>query len=108
MAQIQAFIGNALGGKSHGGKALPAHKRFTPVDFLPHFARPEGFEDEPLLPPHVCWMFLEAADNGGLSRASWVVQAILLSDDLERITKVAEEYGALLEEEKNGLAAVMG
>lgn len=95
MAQLQAFIGNALGGKDRSGKALPAWKSFAATDFLPFFARPEGFEIQNLLPPHICSLIIAALDEGDLSGASWVIQAIELDDSIDRVQKVAEEFDRL-------------
>lgn len=98
-AHLMSFIGNALGGKSTGGKKLPRWKMFSPTDFLPFFARPEGFQGEDLLPPHLCSLLMRAAGSGELGQASWVIQAIELNDSIERISQVAEEFDALDNEE---------
>lgn len=99
MAHLMAFIGNALGGKSSGGKKMPKWKVFSPPEFLPFFAKPEGFDFDELLPPHLCSLLMRAIESGELAQASWVVQAIDLNDSIDRISQVAEEFDQLEAEE---------
>ena len=100
LAQLQAFMGNALGGRERGGKKLPSWKTFVTPDFLPFFARPEGFEVQNLLPPHICSLIMQALDSGELSGASWVVHAIELDDSIERVQQVADEFDKMVSEQE--------
>ena len=108
LAQIQAFVGNALGGKSSGGKSLPSWKVFQPQEFLPGYARPEGFEMEELMPPHICALLESALEAGLLKGASWVVQMVDLHDSLDRVLKVGEEYNRVKAEEEEAAAGAVG
>lgn len=101
VAQLMAFVGNALGGKGGGGKRLDKDKRFSAPEMLPWFAlTPELREllrPDLLLEPTHCLALVQALEGGDLKGASWVLQVIELEDDMERIREVAEKYGELEE-----------
>jgi hypothetical protein len=73
LAQLTAFVGNAMGGKGDGSKAVDKTKLFSPMDFLPEYARPEGFTGHsgPRIPREAAREFLEASKRAQLP--SWVV-----------------------------------
>ncbi|GAA5513649.1 hypothetical protein Dcar01_02393 [Deinococcus carri] len=95
--QLQAFVGNALGGKGKGGEKPDPKSVFSPPEFAPWYARGADAIPEPPLQPQHCWALVEAIEAGHLKGASWCVQMVEIEDDLERVRAVAEGYGALLE-----------
>lgn len=98
-AQLQAFVGNAMGGKSKGGGKTPEWKIFTPQELLPWFAQTEELRTQQFrLEPHHCALVVGALEDGHLRNASWVVQLLEAEDNLERIQKVGEEYRRLIDE----------
>jgi hypothetical protein len=74
VAQLTAFVGNAMGGKGDGkGKKAEPSKMFSPLEFVPWYARPEGFQTQGghNIPRHVAKAFLEASKRALLP--AWVV-----------------------------------
>jgi hypothetical protein len=102
MAQLEAFLGNALGGKSKGKSEMPEWKIIRPEERLPWFARPAGLGHDDLMEPHHCLLLIEALEAGELRQASWVLQLIESEDSLERIRSVAEQYREQAGEPENG------
>lgn len=96
--QLQAFIGNSLGGKSKkGGKAPDPSTLWQPPEFTPPAALGAADLPRPMLEPQHCWAFQQALEAGHLGKgASWVVQMVEIEDSLSRIAQVAEGYGQLL------------
>ncbi|MBZ9753009.1 hypothetical protein K7W42_19405 [Deinococcus sp. HMF7604] len=95
-AQLQAFIGNALGGKGGDGKKTPDWKLFKTPELLPWFAQTEELraQGQLLSPPH-CLLISDALEQGQLREASWVVQLLTSEDNLDRIHAVAEQMRRL-------------
>lgn len=96
LMQLQAFIGNALGGKQKGGEKLATNKVFSPLEFAPPMAQVPGLLPAPPLSAPQCAVLIQALEAGQLRGASWVIQAVELEDDLDRIRDVAEGYKAAL------------
>lgn len=95
-AQLQAFVGNALGGKSSGGKKAPDWKTFRPTEFLPWYAVTEDLrEQQQILAPHHCLLLSDALTQGKLRGASWALQVLASEDNLDRIHRVADELRQL-------------
>lgn len=96
-AQLQAFIGNALGGKGSGGGAkTPEWKQFKAQEFLPWFAMTDDIrEQQQLLAPHHCLLISDALLDRKFRHASWVIQVLGKEDNLDRIHAVAEEVRRL-------------
>jgi len=93
LAQLTAMLGNVNGGKAEGGKKMDPRKTFTAQEFLPWFARPEGFgPPPPALEPHHCAWLVEAAETGLLKNASWVVQIVNSETPWEQVVKTAQDY----------------
>ncbi|WP_295818026.1 hypothetical protein [uncultured Deinococcus sp.] len=100
MAQLQAFIGNALGGKASRGKKVDDSRSFKPQDFMPFYARPAWLaEMDDQIEPHHCVLIAEALENGDLRKCSWVLHLIDAYDSLERVREVGER---ILEQEGEG------
>lgn len=98
-AQLQAFVANALGGKGGKGKKTPEWKLFKSWEFLPHYAMPDELREAmPRLEAHHCYLLQQALENKQLE--SWMLQKILMDDDLDRIVSVAEQYAQVLAEEQ--------
>jgi len=97
LMQLQAFIGNALGGKQKGGEKLAKNKVYSPLDFVPPLARTPDLIPAPPLAPQHCSVLIQALESGQLKNASWVIQAVELEDDLDRVREVAEGYQNALE-----------
>ena len=93
-AQLQAFIGNAVGGKSKGKSKTPAWKVFHGQELLPGYAMTDEVRESmpPQLPPQTCWAFIQAQEAGHLRDASWVLQLTLEGDRMERIEALAEAW----------------
>jgi hypothetical protein len=73
MAQLQAMVLNALGGKGDG-KGLPDHKRFEPEELLPSYARPDALIRDLPLSPAQCAAVMEGVAAREIP--SWVVQIL--------------------------------
>lgn len=98
LIQLQAFIGNALGGKSRGGEEAPDPSSvWSASELAPHFL-PRGLSDapEPALEPQHCYAFAFALEGGLLEGASWVLQMLAANDDLARVTQVGHRYAELV------------
>ena len=94
--QLQAMVGNALGGKGDGSERMDPAKAWRPEEFTPPFARGAEGLPQPALEPQHCWAFQQALETGQLEGASWVVHLLAQADDLERVRLVGEGYGELL------------
>jgi hypothetical protein len=73
-ADLMAFVGNALGGKQKPSATGEKIDPFKVTDFLPFFARPEGFLEDATgkaIPPHAARDFLEASRAGRVPE--WVL-----------------------------------
>lgn len=96
LAQLQAFLGNALGGKSKGGTKTPEWKLFKPQDFLPAWATSEDTRaTAQLLEPEHCLLISDALIAGHFRGASWAVQLLDQQDRLDRIHAVADRMREL-------------
>jgi len=107
-AQMVAFYGNSMGGKSTDGKKMDASKVFKWREFMPEWAIPEKLQKkqaaEPmLLAPHNCWAFSEALEQGDLLNASWVLQVVNAVDSTDRIHEIADRYREMLQLEAGEL-----
>jgi hypothetical protein len=75
LAQLTAFVGNAMGGKGDGtGKKVDAAKLYSVTDFLPPWSRPEGFDSQgsnARVPKEAAREFLEASKRAQLP--AWVI-----------------------------------
>lgn len=98
LMQLQAFVGNSLGGKGKGDGEKPDPKSlWRPEEFTPPAAYGAADLPRPLLEPQHCWALQQAIEAGHLGQgASWVVQMVEIEDSLSRVTQVAEGYGELL------------
>ncbi len=96
LAQLQAFIGNALGGKSKRGEKKPEGMMFKPPDFLPAWATSDATRAQAqLLDPVHCLLISDALIAGHFRGASWAVQLLDQQDSLDRIHAVAERMREL-------------
>ncbi|MGY2892748.1 hypothetical protein [Deinococcus sp. UYEF24] len=93
LAQLAAMLGNVNGGKSDGGKKMDARKTFSPLEFVPWYARAPGFElPAPMLAPHHCAALVEAVEAGHLQNSSWVLQVVGIEDSWERVLEAGHAY----------------
>lgn len=100
MAHLAAMFGNVNGGKADSGKKVDRRKLFEPLELLPWYARPEGFEPPlPMLSPHHCAALVHALESGWLKNSSWVIQAIDIEDSLDRVREVGANFLEIQNEE---------
>lgn len=98
--QVSAMIGNANGGKSKSSEPVNSDQVFTPLDFIPPFAKDPSLEKEYLLKPQHCWLMKNMVEGGQLKDASWVVHLVELDDEMSRIIEVGRGFDKVMELER--------
>lgn len=91
-AQLQAFIGNALGGKGNKKDSLSKNKAFTPLEFIPPWARPAHLRENPVIPSLLCVAVVEALEAKQIP--SWVLQGLSAIQPTDRTFEIAEAVRA--------------
>lgn len=94
--QLQAFVGNALGGKGKGGEAPDPGTVWTPDELAAGF-QPRPLDSvKPFFEPQHCYALDRAIEAGHLP--SWCIQFLSREDSLERVRQVGAGYGQLVSE----------